>query len=124
MRVVIIQTAAGLKAPSGGYRGNYATLLALQKYGHTTMQFCWAYPPDIVDAIAELKVANKYNEKTFERGTVMIMNEACEKVTVRYWKFKNVHDILCIALDSVAMIPVFGNDKQQLAAKVMIEVCS
>lgn len=123
LRVAVIQTACGLPAPSGGYRGNYATLMALQKYGHETMQTCWAYSKEIQQAIAELKAANKYDAKSFEHGTVFMLNSECEKVKVQYWKFKDIQGILCVALDAESMIPTFPNAQQQIAASRMIMVC-
>lgn len=122
MRVGIVQTACGLKSPSGGYRGNYVTLLALQKHGHETMQTCWAHPKEITNAIAELKAAKKYNAKTFEHGTVFMLNANLQEVEVQYWRFEDVQGVYCVALDADVMLKTFENKLQQAAAKVMIEV--
>lgn len=128
MRVALVQTACGLKSPSGGYRGNYVTLLALQKYGHTTMQTCWAHPKEITTAIAELKYAGKYDAdtfaETFKHGTVTMLKENLEEVDVQYWRFADAQGILCVALDADVMLKTFENKLQQAAAKIMIEVGS
>lgn len=122
MRVALIQTAAGLKPPSGGYRGNYANLLALQKHGHTTLQFCWAFKKDILNAVAELKAMGVFDEQKFLSGTTAMMNSELEKVTVPWYRFTNTHDITCVALDADMMIETFPNNLQQEDAATMIEV--
>lgn len=122
MRVTMVQTAAGLKPPSGGYRGNYATLLALQKYGHVTMQFCWAFEKDIYHAIAELKSSRKLSPDNFKTGTTYMLNSKLEEVLVTWYKFTNSHDIVCICLDAKVMIETYPNNLQQEDAAIMIEV--
>jgi len=122
MRVAMVQTAAGLKPPSGGFRGNYATLFALAKHGHATMQFCWAYRKDINSAVAELKAEKKFQVSAWKWGRTPMLNANLEEVQVTYWKFKNVHDILCVALDAEEMIPTYPNNLQQVDAATWIEV--
>lgn len=122
MRVAMVQTAAGLKPPSGGFRGNYATLFALAKHGHTTMQFCWAFQKDINGAVAELKADNKLHEAQWTWGSTYMLNVNLEPVKVTFWKFLNVHGVLCVALDAEVMIPTYPNDIQQEDAAIWIEV--
>ncbi|KAK5948052.1 hypothetical protein OHC33_010893 [Knufia fluminis] len=121
MRVAMVQTAAGLKPPSGGFRGNYATLFALAKHGHTTMQFCWAYKKDINSAVAELKAEKKFQDSEWTWGSTYMLDTNSEQVKVTWWKFKNVHDVLCVALDAEVMIPTYPNNIQQEDAATWIE---
>lgn len=93
MRVAMCQTAAGLKPPSGGYRGNYASLFALSKHGHVTMQFCWAYKKDITHALAELREAGMLKSCGYTWGKVPMLNKQLEQVNVTWWKFTNAHGI-------------------------------
>lgn len=122
MRVAMIQTAAGLKPPSGGFRGNYANLLALQKHGHTTMQFCWAFKKDILNAVAELKAMGIFDDRDFVSGTTMMINSQLQEVQVPWCRFTNTHGITCVALDAEIMIQTFPNNLQQEDAATMIEV--
>ena len=124
MRVVMVQTAAGLKPPSGGFRGNYATLFALAKHGHTTMQFCWAYKKDITSAVAELKAEKKFELSEWKWGSTIMLNADLEEVQVTFWKFKNVHGVLCVALDAEVMVQTYPNGIQQEDAAIWIEVGS
>lgn len=121
LRVVMVQTAAGLKPPSGGFRGNYATLFALVKHGHSAMQTCWAFKKDINEAIAELRSQNKFAESGFTWGSTYMTDANNEKVKVTWWRFLNVHDILCVALDAETMIKTFPNHLQQVDAAIYIE---
>jgi hypothetical protein len=122
MRVVMIQTAMGLKPPSGGFRGNYATLFALQKHGHQTMQFCWAHLSDINIATAELKEIGVWHDKYIKYGVVKMLDEHGEKVETKWWKFINVHGVLCVCLDADVMRYAYNNYLQQLDAATWIEV--
>lgn len=122
MRIVMVQTAAGLKPASGGFRGNYATLLALQKYGHETMQFAWATRQDINEAIAELKSAGKFSKHDFKRGILDMFNKDEKLVQVRWTKFTNVHGIYCVTLDCETMLGIYPNELQQEDAEIMIKV--
>lgn len=124
MRVAMIQTAAGLKPPSGGFRGNYATLFALTRHGHETMQFCWAYKKDINSAVAELKAEKKFEMSEWDWGKADMVDANLQPVEVTYWKFKNVHGVLCIALDAEVMISTYPNHIQQEDAAIWIEVSS
>lgn len=122
MRVAMVQTAAGLKPPSGGFRGNYATLFALAKHGHTTMQFCWAFQRDIDTAVAELKADDKFHAAQWAGGSTDMLDVHLEPVKVTFWKFLNVHGVLCVALDAEVMVPTYPNHVQQEDAAVWIEV--
>lgn len=122
MRVALIQTAAGMKPPSGGYRGNYANLLSLQKHGHTTMQFCWAFKKDILNAVAELKAMGIFDDQKFMSGTTTMLNSQLQEVQVPWCRFTNTHGILCTALDAEIMLQTLPNHLQQLDAATMIEV--
>lgn len=122
MRVVLWQTAAGMKPPSGGFRGNYATLHSLTGHGHKTMQLVWAFEPDISDAIAELKEHKKYDKSTWEEGKVDMLNTKLETIRVKYWKFTDVHGVKCVALDADTMIETLPNELQQADAATYIKV--
>lgn len=122
MRVVMVQTAMGLKPPSGGFRGNYATLFALQKHGHETMQFCWAHEKDILHAVAELKAKGVWRDGCMAHDTTTMLNDEEEVVKVNWWKFRNVHGVLCVCLDADIMRYVYNNYNQQLDAAEWIEV--
>lgn len=122
MRVVMVQTAMGLKPPSGGFRGNYATLFALQKHGHQTMQFCWAQEKDILHAAAELKAKGVWYDGCIEHDIASMLNDDEEVVEVNWWKFRNVHGVLCICLDADIMRYIYNNYVQQLDAAEWIEV--
>ncbi len=50
MRVLLVQTAHGLNAPSGGYRSNLGFLRQLRSYGHTVAQTCYAFDEEIKEA--------------------------------------------------------------------------
>lgn len=86
------------------------------------MQFCWAYKKDINGAIAELKAEKRFHEAEWTWGSTYMLNTALEQVQVTWWKFKNVHDILCVALDAEVMIPTYPNELQQEDAAIWIEV--
>lgn len=122
MRVVLWQTAAGLKPPSGGFRGNYATLHSLSGYGHKTMQFCWALKNDISDAIAELKQANKYKPDEWVHSYANMLNSDLETVRIPYWKFTDVRGVYIVALDGELMLTILKNELQQIDAAEYIEV--
>lgn len=122
MRVVMIQTAMGLKPPSGGFRGNYATIYALQRHGHETMQFAWAHVTDIDIAIAELKAKGMWNGKNIETGTTMVLNENSEELPCTWWIFNNTHGVRCVCLDADVMRYAYNNYLQQLDAAKWIEV--
>lgn len=122
MRVVMVQTAMGLKPPSGGFRGNYATLFALQKHGHETMQFCWAHEQDILLTVAELKAKGIYRRDSIMQRQTWMLNEVEEEVLVNWWKFRNVHGVLCICLDADIMRYTYNNYLQQIDAAKWIEV--
>ncbi|KAK5106310.1 hypothetical protein LTS08_000428 [Lithohypha guttulata] len=124
MRVALVQTAAGLKPPSGGFRGNYASLLALQKHGHMTMQFAWATRQDIYEAVAELKSAGRFSKQHFQRGTVQIFDKDSNSTPVTWTKFTNTHGILCVTLDAETMIPTYPNPLQQEDAAAFIRTGS
>lgn len=122
MRVAMVQTAYGLKPPSGGFRGNYATLFALAKHGHETMQFCWATLNEISAAYAELKAVGKGKESGFDTGTTTMLNDKLEDVEVTWWTIVNAHGVLCIALDQAVMQKLYPNHIQQVDAATWIEV--
>lgn len=122
LKVVLIQTAAGLKPPSGGFRGNYATVHALSGYGHKTLQLAWAMPYDIPQAAAELKEAGKFNADEWDFGHVYMLNTALEPVKVTYWKFTDVHGVYIVALDALTMLDTLPNELQQVDAATWIEV--
>lgn len=122
MRVVLVQTAMGYKPPSGGYRGNYATLVALAKYGHETMQFCWAFAYEIEAAMAEIKSLGLLDEARFDSGKTSMLNENLEAVDVNWCSFINPHGILCVCLDAAVMRMVYPNPIQATDAAAWIEV--
>lgn len=122
MTVILIQTAAGLKPPSGGFRGNYATLLALAKHGHVAIQTCWAFKNDINEAISELRQQDKWVKENFSWGYVYLPDEDMKVIKVTWWKFINVHGITCISLDADTMIKAYHNGLQQKDAATWIEV--
>lgn len=124
MRVAMVQTAAGLKPPSGGYRANYATLYALSTYGHKTMQLCWAYQRDINMAVAELKQVGNYDFKDFKRGKIQLTGRENTKFEVNWWKFTDVHGVRCICLDAETMVNQLPNEIQGQDAAMFIEVSS
>lgn len=124
MRVVLVQTAMGYKPPSGGYRGNYATLVALAKYGHETMQFCWAFDYEIAAAREEIVALGLVKEAKFDSGKVNMLDEDLKTVEVNWWSFVNPHGVLCVALNAAIMRIVYPNPIQATDAAQWIEVCT
>lgn len=122
MRVALIQTAAGLKPPSGGYRANYATLYALSTYGHRVAQLCWAFPQDINMALAELKQAGMLYDKDIKFGKTKLTGRELNEFEVTWWKFDDVHGVRCICLDAETMLAQLPNEIQGEDAAVWIEV--
>ncbi len=55
MRVLLVQTAHGLNAPSGGYRSNLGFLRQLRSYGHAVAQTCYAFDEEIEQAASKAK---------------------------------------------------------------------
>ena len=53
MRVLLVQTAHGLNAPSGGYRSNLGFLRQLRSYGHAVAQTCYAFDEEIGQAASK-----------------------------------------------------------------------
>lgn len=124
MRVVLVQTAMGYKPPSGGYRGNYATLCALAKYGHETMQFCWAFDHEIVAAKEEIKALGLEKEAKWDTGKTNMLDTNLKPVAVTWWSFINPHGVMCTALDAAVMRMVYPNPIQATDAAAWIEVCT
>lgn len=124
MRVVMVQTAMGYKPPSGGYRGNYATLFALAKHGHETMQFCWAFEHEIATAKEELIALGLLKGAKWDTGKTNMLDENLKPVQVTWWSFINPHGILCTALDAAVMRVVYPNPIQATDAAKWIEVCA
>lgn len=122
MRVVMVQTALGYKPPSGGYRGNNATLVELAKQGHDTMQFCWAFPSEIVQVKAEILAKGLTKVAKFDTGKVDMVDENMTLTQVTWWSFVNPHGILCTALDAEVMRATYPNPLQQTDAAIWIEV--
>lgn len=123
MRVVLVQTAMGYKPPSGGYRGNYATLCALAKYGHETMQFCWAFDYEIEAARKEIAALGLAKEAKWDTGKTNMLDEKLKPVQVTWWSFVNPHGVTCTALDAAVMRVVYPNPIQATDAAAWIEVC-
>lgn len=122
MRVVLVQTAMGYKPPSGGYRGNYATLCALTKYGHETMQFCWAFDYEIAAAKEEIAALGLDHEAKWDTGKTSMLDEKLKPVQVTWWSFINPHGVMCTALDAAVMRVVYPNPVQATDAAAWIEV--
>lgn len=122
MRVAIWQTAAGLKAPSGGYRGNYALAQALTAHGHEVLQFCSSHPGDIEDAIRDLKTARMYRPNQIKRGQMTLIDDDGQPVKVPWTKMTNIHNIRYVALDATILLDTLENTKQCEDAAVHVQV--
>lgn len=122
MIVALVQTAPGLKAPSGGFRGNYATIQTLTLYGHKTLQFVWANSREVTTAITESKLAGTFIEAEWDFGFTNMPGPNGGTQKTEWWRFVNVHGILCVALESKAMSAGYNAHCQQLDAQEWVEV--
>ncbi len=122
MRVLLVQTAHGLNAPSGGYRSNVGFLRQLRSYGHAVAQTCYGFDDEVDEGAAKAKA--KGIDPEFQRLPNLDLGRDPETRVKRHvglTRFVDEDRVLNIVI-SRTLWEKYPRDEQAVDQKAYLEV--